>query len=90
MAESLGVHPVDEKLVSTSKFCEKGFPREWIWVSWAFQLALLVQTPGIFFKKKNQNSPVPLPFLLYTLILLNVVHALNTRSSYTTLGGFFL
>ncbi len=55
---------MDEKLVSSSKFCEKGFPREWIWVSWAFQLALLVQTPGIYLFI-NQNSPVPLA--LFTL-----------------------
>jgi hypothetical protein len=59
-------------------------------MSLAFQLALLVQTPGIVFIKNKIKIPCSLPFLLYTLILFIVVHALNTCSSYTTrLGSFF-
>lgn len=43
-----------------------------------------------FFYLKKKQIPCSLPFLLYTLILSIVVHALNTCSSYTTrLGSFF-
>jgi len=75
---------VDGKLVSTPQiFCEKGFPREWIWMSWAFQLALLVQTPGILKKKKNK-FPVPCPFALHANPL-----DCRARFKHTRLGSFF-
>jgi hypothetical protein len=56
----------------------------------AFQLALLVQTPGILKNKIKIKIPCSPALLLYTLMLLIVVHALNTCVAHIPRLGFFL